>query len=250
VEFKMDELTDYEHTRYHRQMLIEGWGEEGQLKLKSARVFIAGAGGLGSPVSIYLAVAGVGEVRLCDADTVELSNLNRQILHTDARIGEPKAVSAQKSLAELNPAIKAVTYSDYLDVNNIAEIIGRPDIVVDCLDNFETRYLLNTYCIEHRVPLVHGAISGLIGQLTFLSPLETPCLRCIFPEPPPKGIFPVAGVTPGVIGCMQGMEVLKFLTGVGTPLKGRLLFFNGEEMAFDTVNVKRRPSCPDCGDMV
>ena len=245
----MQKLTDYEQTRYHRQMLIEGWGKEGQMKLKSARVFVAGAGGLGSPVSIYLAVAGVGEIRICDADTVELSNLNRQILHTDARIGEPKSASAQKSLGELNPAIKVVTYSDYLDRNNIAGIVDRPDIVVDCLDNFETRYLLNTYCTKYRIPFVHGAIWGLIGQITFLSPPETPCLRCIFPEPPPKGTFPVLGVTPGVIGCMQGMEVLKFLTGVGTPLKGRLLFFNGEEMAFDTVNVKWRPSCPDCGDM-
>jgi len=245
----MEQLMDYELTRYHRQMLIEGWGKEGQLKLKSARVFVAGAGGLGSPVSIYLAVAGVGEIRICDADTVELSNLNRQILHTDARIGEPKAASAQKSLGELNPAIKVVTYSDHLDGDSIARIVGRPDIVVDCLDNFETRYLLNTYCTEHRIPFVHGAIWGLIGQLTFLSPPETPCLRCIFPEPPPKGTLPVAGVTPGVIGCMQGMEVLKFLTGVGTTLKGRLLFFNGEEMTFDTITVKRRPSCPDCGEM-
>jgi molybdopterin/thiamine biosynthesis adenylyltransferase len=245
----MEKLTDYEKTRYHRQMLIEGWGEEGQIKIKSARVFVAGAGGLGSPVSIYLAIAGVGEIKICDADAVELSNLNRQVLHTDARIGQPKVVSAEKSLGELNPSIKILTHSDFLDGNSMARVVGRPDIVVDCLDNFETRYLLNAYCIEHSIPFVHGAIWGLIGQVTFLSPPETPCLRCIFPEPPPKGTFPVAGVTPGVIGCMQGMEVLKSLTGVGTTLKGRLLFFDGEEMVFDTVNVKRRPSCPDCGDL-
>jgi adenylyltransferase/sulfurtransferase len=243
----MEKLTDYEKTRYDRQMLIKGWGEGGQIKLKSSRVFVAGAGGLGSPVSIYLAIAGVGEIRICDADTIELSNLNRQILHTDARIGELKAVSGDKTLGELNPTINILTYSDYLDGNSVARMVGQPDVVVDCLDNFETRYLLNAYCIEHKIPFVHGAVWGMIGQVTFLRPPETPCLRCLFPEAPPKEVFPVVGVTPGVIGCLQAMEVLKSLTGVGTTLKGKLLFFDGEEMTFNTVNVKRTPSCPDCG---
>ena len=245
----MEKLTDYDKTRYNRQMLIDGWGEKGQTKLKSSKVFIAGAGGLGSPVSIYLAVAGVGEISLCDADTLELSNLNRQILHPDARVGELKAVSAGKTLGALNPSINIRTCSDYLDESNIERIVGDPDIVVDCLDNFETRYLLNTYCIRNRIPFVHGAIHGMMGQLTFLAPPETPCLRCIIPESPPKEIFPVVGVTPGVIGCIQAMEVLKSLTGVGTTLKCRLLFFDGNDMSFSSFNVKRTPSCPDCGSL-
>jgi molybdopterin/thiamine biosynthesis adenylyltransferase len=246
----MAELTDYEKTRYSRQMLIDGWGETGQIKLKSSSVFIAGAGGLGSPVSIYLAIAGVGEIKICDADTVELSNLNRQILHTDARIGEPKAMSAGKTLAEMNPTISISTSPDLLDEKSVDKAVGQPDISVDCLDNFETRYLLNAYCTKHRIPLVHGAVWGMIGQTTFLYPPDTPCLRCIFPEAPPKETFPVLGATPGVIGCFQAMEVLKFLTGSGTNLKGRLLFFDGEEMTFNSVEVKRNPACPDCGHLV
>ncbi len=248
-EDRVETLTNYDKTRYDRQMMIEGWGEEGQAKLKTSSVFIAGAGGLGSPVSIYLAIAGVGELRICDADRPELSNLNRQILHTDERIGELKAVSAEKTLRELNPTIKIVTYSDYLDENSVERIVGKPDIIVDCLDNFETRYLLNSYCVKNNIPFVHGAIWGMIGQVTFLHPPETPCLRCLVPEPPPKEVFPVVGVTPGVIGCIQAMEVLKFLTGVGTPLKERLLVLDGEEMIFTSANVKRIPSCQECGSI-
>ncbi len=245
----METLTDYDRTRYDRQMLIHGWGEEGQIKLKASQVFIAGAGGLGSPVSIYLAVAGVGEMRICDADKLELSNLNRQILHTDARVGELKSASAEKTLRELNPTLNIVAHSDYIDKNSIERVIGRPDIIVDCLDNFETRYLLNSYCIQNRIPLVHGAIWGMMGQVTFVSPPETPCLRCLCPEPPPKEIFPVVGATPGIIGCVQAMETLKYLTGVGTMLKGKLLILDGEEMDFNSVNVKRSPSCPECGGL-
>jgi molybdopterin/thiamine biosynthesis adenylyltransferase len=240
-------LTDYEKTRYDRQMLIDGWGEAGQLKLKASRVFIAGAGGLGSPVASYLAVAGVGEIRLCDADRVELSNLNRQILHSDARIGQLKSASAEQTLRELNPTLNIVAFSDYLDQDSIARVVGRPDVVVDCLDNYETRYLLNSYCIKHNVPLVHGAIWGMMGQATFVHPPETPCLKCLFPSPPPKEVFPVVGVTPGIIGSIQAMEVLKYLTGIGATLKGRLLIFEGEDMSFNSVKVKRPPSCPECG---
>ncbi len=243
---QMEKLTDYDKTRYNRQMLIREWGEEGQQKLKASTVFIAGAGGLGSPVSIYLAVAGVGEIKICDRDRLELSNLNRQILHTDERIGELKAVSAGKTLRELNPAINIVTYADYLDASNIDRIVGRPNIIVDCLDNFETRYLLNAYCLEHKIPFMHGAIWGMTGQMTFLHPPETPCLKCLFPEPPPKETFPVVGVTPGITGCIQAMEVLKFLTGIGTLLKRKLLIFDGEEMTFITIDVERAPACPAC----
>lgn len=243
----MVDLTEYDLTRYNRQMMIEGWAGEGQARLKASRVFIAGAGGLGSPVSIYLAVAGVGELRISDADRLELSNLNRQILHSDQRVGELKSVSAEKTLRALNPQLNVVASSDYIDADSIDRLAGRPDIIVDCLDNFETRYVLNAYCVAHKIPLVHGAIWGMTGQVTFVHSPETPCLKCLIPESPPKELFPVVGVTPGIIGCIQAMEVLKHLVGVGSTLKGRLLLFDGEEMQFHSLTLRRMPSCPVCG---
>jgi molybdopterin/thiamine biosynthesis adenylyltransferase len=245
----MNALTEYDKTRYDRQMLIPGWGERGQLKLKSATVFIAGAGGLGSPVAIYLAVAGVGTICIADADTVELSNLNRQVLHTDSRIGEPKARSAQETLCQLNPTINIVSYSESLNESNLSQIVGRPDIVIDCLDNFPTRYLLNAYCAAYGIPFVHGAVHGLLGQVSFFSPPETPCLRCVFPEAPPKEKFPVLGATPGVIGSIQAMEALKYLTGTGSNLRSALLFFDGTDMTFSIINTSQSPTCPVCADM-
>ncbi len=240
-------LSEAERERYHRQMLIEGWGEEGQRKLKEARVFIAGAGGLGSPVAIYLAVAGVGEIHICDADRIELSNLNRQILHPEARVGELKALSAQKTLEELNPHVRVVPHAEYLDASNAERIIGQPDVIVDCLDNFETRYVLNEYAVRHNIPMVHGAIWGMMGQVTFLHPPETPCFRCLFPEAPPKAVFPVVGATPGIIGSLQALEVLKYLTGVGKNLKGYLLVCEGDESEVYKFQVERAPDCPVCG---
>jgi molybdopterin-synthase adenylyltransferase len=245
----MSPLSEYDRIRYNRQMILPGWGEVGQEKLQAARVFIAGAGGLGSPVAMYLAVAGVGEIRICDADRVELSNLNRQILHGDERLGELKAESACKTMQNLNPSIQVTPIAEYLNAENSYQIIGDVDVVVDCLDNYEARYLLNDYCITHHTPMVHGAIWGLIGQLTFILPPETPCLKCIIPAPPPKETFPVVGVTPGVIGCLQAMEVLKYLTNTGTNLKGRLMFFNGEDMSLDAVIVRRAEACPACGHL-
>ncbi len=243
----MTTLTEYDLARYHRQMLIPGWGEAGQAKIKAARVFIAGAGGLGGPVSIYLAAAGVGEIRICDADVVELSNLNRQILHSDRRVGESKAASAEITLREVNPSIRVLPRHEYLDRGNVDDVVGKPDVILDCLDNLETRYLLNAYGITHNVPLVHGAIWGMTGQVSFIHPPETPCLRCIIPEAPPKETFPVVGVTPGLTGCIQALEALKFITGVGTTLKGRLLTIDGEFMKFSTLNLRRVHACPDCG---
>lgn len=243
----MARLLDYDYTRYHRQMLIPGWGEEEQKKVKASRVFVAGAGGLGSPVAIYLAIAGVGEITICDADTVELSNLNRQILHADHTIGKSKAVSAKTTLEALNPEVNVVCHAEYLDERNIEQLVGRPDVVVDCLDNFETRYLLNAYCVKNGIPFVHAGVWGLMGQVTFLSSPQTPCLRCIFPQAPPQETFPVLGATPGIIGCIQAMEVLKYLTGVGDLLYGKLLVMDGSDMKFSAIEVKRSPSCPECG---
>lgn len=243
------DLTEYDRLRYSRQMLIEGWGEDGQLKLKKARVFVAGAGGLGSPVSLYLAAAGVGEIRICDNDRVELSNLNRQILHSDERLGELKAVSAAATLNALNPEITVIPLPELLDENSVERLVGRCDVVVDCLDNYETRYLLNWYCLRHGIPFVHGGIWGLMGQVSFIHPPETPCLRCLVPKAPPKGVFPALGATPGLVGSIQAMEALKYLAGVGSNLKGKLLIIDGNSMDFFSVTTSRNPSCPDCGDL-
>jgi len=244
----MEALSEGERTRYDRQMLIDGWGEAGQQRLKSSTVFVAGAGGLGSPVSIYLAVAGVGKIVICDADVVELSNLNRQILHPEVRLGLQKVDSARQSLRALNSNVEIMTHAAYLDEDNIEGILEEPDLIVDCLDNFETRYLLNRYAIQYAIPMVHGAVWGIMGQLSFIHPPETPCLRCIFSKAPPKEVFPVVGATPGVIGCMQAMDALTYLTGVGTNLKGKLLIFEGEDMSSTSLDVQRVPACPDCGN--
>lgn len=242
-----DALTDHERARYERQMAIAGWGEQGQARIRAARVFLAGAGGLGSPAAAYLAAAGVGELRLCDADRVELSNLNRQILHCDERLGWPKADSARQALAGLNPAVRVAAFAERLEAGNLERLVGQPDAAVDCLDNFETRYLLNEYCAARGIPLVHGAVWGLTGQVTFLRPPETPCLRCLFPQPPPAGAFPVLGATAGLIGCLQALEVLKHLAGIGAALEGRLLVFDGEDSTFASLKVKRNEACPVCG---
>ena len=242
-------LTAYDRTRYNRQMILDEWGDEGQARLKSANVFIAGAGGLGSPVAIYLAAAGVGTLRICDSDVVELSNLNRQILHSDARVGEPKAESAGKTLRAFNPTIKVVTICNTLDESNAEQIIGRADVLVDCLDNYESRYILNDFSIQNHIPLVHGAIWGWMGQISFLSPPETPCLQCLVPSPPAFGTFPAVGATSGVLGSLQAIEVLKYLTGIGTNLKNTLLILDGESMSFTPILIRRDISCPACSHL-
>ena len=247
MEGNLFSLTDYDRNRYTRQMMISGWGSEGQLKLKNSTVFIAGAGGLGNPVATYLTVAGVGEIKICDFDTIEVPNLNRHILYNDRNIGDLKVKSASRTLRELNPFISISTSVDQLNAKNIDNIIGKPDVIVDCLDNFETRFLLNHYAVTQKIPVVYAAVRGMIGQVTFLIPPETPCLQCIFPEIPPKEVSPVLGATPGIVGSIQAMEALKFLTGIGTLLKNRLLIVDGEEMTFNSITIRRKSSCPECG---
>ena len=239
-------LSDDDRKRYSRQMLIDGWGEAAQLKLKNSTVFVAGAGGLGSPASIYLAVAGVGHIRLCDFDAPELANLNRQILHDDSRIGTNKAVSGKTTLERLNPSIRVTAVTEKIEAANVDALVGDAQVIVDCMDNFPTRYLLNECAIRKKIPLVHGSIWGMEGRLTFIHSPETPCLRCIFPESPPKEVFPVLGATPGVIGVMEAMEALKYLTSVGRNLKGRLLLWSGGDGDFRVLKVRRDPNCPTC----
>jgi len=233
--------------RYKRQILL--FGEEGQEKLKKAHIFIAGAGGLGSPISIYLAVAGIGTITIVDKDIVELTNLNRQILHNDNDIGRKKTTSAEAKLIAFNPDIMIRVIDTTIDKTNVMRLVGKSDGIVDAMDNFPTRYLLNETAVKKNIPLFHGAIRGLYGQATTIIPGKTPCLKCIFPNAPPKEIFPVVGVTPGFIGMIQATEVLKYLINDGRLLSNRLFIWDGFEAHADEIIVEWNPKCPVCGNI-
>ena len=240
-------LSERERQRYHRQMLI--FGEEGQDRLKRARVFIAGAGGLGSPVATYLAVAGVGTITIVDHDTVEISNLNRQVLHWDPDVGRPKCESAEEKLRAINPDIEIRALDETIDNANVGELTRGSDVIVDAMDNYPTRYLLNRAAIRHRIPFIHGAIRGFDGQVMTVIPGRTACLRCVFPSAPPAEQFPVIGVTAGTIGLIQATEVIKYLVGTGDLLENRLLIWDGLRTTLDRIDVQRNPGCPDCGNL-
>ncbi|MDD1663808.1 MAG: HesA/MoeB/ThiF family protein [Methanomicrobiales archaeon] len=239
-------LTPRERERYRRQILL--FGEEGQERLKRAGIFIAGVGGLGSPVAIYLAVAGVGTLTIVDSDVVDQSNLNRQILHYDRDIGKKKIASAGEKLREINPDITIRTIDAHLDETNARNLVGDSDGIVDAMDNYPARYLLNRIALERKIPLFHGAIRGMYGQATTIIPGETPCLSCIFPKPPPEEVFPVVGVTPGLIAMVQATEVLKFLLGTGNLLVNRLFLWDGMQAQASEICVERNPCCAVCGD--
>lgn len=238
-------LSERERDRYRRQILL--FGEDGQERLRNAKIFIAGAGGLGSPIAIYLAVAGIGTLTVVDMDVVERTNLNRQILHYDRDIGKKKTTSAEEKLREINPDITVRVIDTTIDEKNVTRLVGRSDGIVDAMDNFPTRYLLNETAIRKKIPLFHGAIRGMYGQTTTIVPGVTPCLKCIFPKAPPKEVFPVVGVTPGLIGTIQATEVIKYLIHDGRLLAGRLLVWDGMEAHAEEVCVERDPKCPVCG---
>ena len=243
-------LTERELQRYDRQMMIYGFGEEGQEKLKQARVFIAGAGGLGSPVAVYLAVAGVGTIRIADHDKVELSNLNRQILHWDENIGEEKAESASGKLKKLNTDIKIETVAETITEANVTKLVGDADLIVDAMDNLPTRYLLNKTAMEKGIPFFHGAVYGYEGRAMTVIPGKSACLYCLYHGvEAPEEKFPVIGVTPGVIGCIQAAEVIKYMTGQGELLTGRLLNYDGLRMKFTEFKINRDPDCAHCGNL-
>jgi molybdopterin/thiamine biosynthesis adenylyltransferase len=244
-------LTREERERYDRQIMIYGFGEEGQEKLKRARVFIAGAGGLGSPVSIYLAVAGVGTMRIVDHDKVELSNLNRQVLHWDENIGMEKTVSAIAKLKKINPGVKIEAIAETITEANISQLVADFDLIVDAMDNLPTRYLLNKTAIEKGIPFFHGAVYGFEGRAMTILPGETACLNCIYRgTTTPKEKFPVIGVTPAVIGCIQATEVIKHIVGLGKLLTNTLLAYDALEMTFTELKVKKDPNCEHCGNLI
>jgi molybdopterin-synthase adenylyltransferase len=234
------------YTRYERQMLIPGWGRKGQDRLRAATVFIAGAGGLGSPAAIYLAAAGVGALRVCDCGAPELSNLNRQILYCDDDIGTDKAHAACAMLRTVNPDVTLVPLAERITEAGIASLVGESDIIIDCLDTFETRHVVNRFAVSRRIPLVHAGIYGLCGQLTFIHQPETPCLGCFYPGTTTRELFPVAGPTAGVIGALEALEAIKWIVGIGTLLKGRLLIWDGESMEFHQVPIFRNHECRVC----
>ncbi|HEX5799903.1 MAG TPA: molybdopterin-synthase adenylyltransferase MoeB [Gaiellaceae bacterium] len=248
-------LSADQRARYSRHLLIPEVGEAGQQKLLSSRVLLIGAGGLGSPASLYLAAAGVGTLGIIDADVVDDSNLQRQIVHSTERLGEPKAASAKRTVEALNPDVEVKAYQERLTSENVERILADGwDVIVDGADNFPTRYLVNDAAVWHDIPLVHGSIYRFEGQVTVFTPHQGPCYRCLFPTPPPPELAPscaeggVLGVLPGIIGSLQASEALKLLLGIGETLQGRLLMFDALATTVDEVSIRRDPSCPVCGE--
>jgi molybdopterin/thiamine biosynthesis adenylyltransferase/rhodanese-related sulfurtransferase len=240
--------------RYSRHFILPEVGEAGQAKLLDAKVLLIGAGGLGSPTAYYLAAAGVGTIGIVDDDVVDRSNLQRQILHSDERVGMPKVESAAKTLQGLNPDVKVIGYRERVTSENVIRLFQDYDIIVDGCDNFPTRYLVNDACVFTNKPNVHGSIFQFEGQATVFWPGKGPCYRCLFPEPPPPGAAPscqeagVLGVLPGLVGCVQAVETVKMILGIGKPLVGRLLHFDTLAMEIKQLKLRRDPECPVCGD--
>ena len=249
----MTTLAQAELVRYSRHLILPDVGVPGQEKLKAARVLLIGAGGLGSPAALYLAAAGVGTLGIVDFDNVDVTNLQRQILHGTKDVGRPKLQSARERIADVNPHVLLETYETALTSKNALDIVSGYDIVVDGTDNFATRYLVNDACVLLGKPNVYGSIFRFEGQASVFALPDGPCYRCLFPEPPPPGLVPscaeggVLGVLPGLVGTIQATETIKLIVGAGEPLKGRLLLIDTLGMQFRTVNVRKDPTCPACG---
>lgn len=249
------DLTPAQLDRYSRHILLPEVGERGQEKLLKSRVLLLGAGGLGAPASLYLAAAGVGTLGLVDADTVDASNLQRQIVHATSRLGLPKVDSAETVLTDLNPDVKIVKYQERLNSGNVDRIFDAGwDVIVDGCDNFPTRYLVNDASVFKRIPVVHGSIFRFDGQVTTFNPFHGPCYRCLYPEPPPPHLAPscaeggVLGILPGIVGTLEATEAIKLILGLGEPLVGRLLTYDSLSMSFRTLKLRRDKNCPVCGE--
>lgn len=243
-------LTEYDLLRYRRQIFYPYLGEDGQEKLKNAHVVVAGLGGLGSPNAIYLAAAGIGHLTLIDSDVVSLSNLNRQILHYDQDIGREKVFSGAEKLRLLNANVQVTPVVERIDQNNAARLVEGAQVVIDGLDNFETRLILNQACVTLGIPFIHGGVHSLLGEVTTIIPGETPCFACLCQDiPEQEEEIPVLGPLPGMIACVQVMEAIKYLAGFGTLLTGRMLFIDGSDMTFSTIHIEKAKHCPVCGDI-
>ncbi len=245
-------LTAHELERYERQIMLEGFGEGGQEKLKRAKVFIAGAGGLGSAASLYLTAAGVGIIRIVDHDRVELSNLNRQVLHWDKDIGKRKVASALEKLEQLNQSVDIEAIEETITEANVSQLVAGFDLIVDAMDNLPTRYLLNKTALDKGIPLFHGAVYGFEGRAMTIIPGDTACLMCAYRGATrvlDEGKFPVIGVTPAAIGCIQAMEVIKYVVGIGKLLTNRLLIYDGLNLKFNEFLVRKDPNCKHCSNL-
>lgn len=248
-------LTREQRVRYSRHLLMPEVGAEGQARLLGSSVLLVGAGGLGSPAALYLAAAGVGTLGIVDFDVVDLSNLQRQVLHTTDRVGERKVESARRSIGALNPDVRVVALDEMLTAENVGRIIAGYDVIVDGTDTFDTRYVLNDAAVAAGVPVVHASVFRFEGQLTVLRPPVGPCYRCLYPTPPPPELAPgcsvagVLGVVPGIMGLLQANEALKLLLGIGEPLVGRLLLFDALEESFTELRLRRDPACPVCSEV-
>lgn len=247
-------LTEEQIQRYSRHIILKDVGGKGQQKLLAGKVLIIGAGGLGAPIALYLAAAGVGTIGIADADDVDITNLQRQVIHFTPDVGKPKVISAAEKIAAINPDVTVNTYQEWVSAANIARLIGDYDFIIDGTDNFAAKFLINDACILGNRPYSHGGILQFDGQTITVKPKESACYRCIFPEPPPKDAIPtcsqagVIGVLPGVLGTIQATEAIKFLLGKGELLTGRLLTYNALRMRFREVPLKRNVNCPVCGD--
>ena len=247
------EFSEEQINRYSRHILLPEVGGKGQKKLAKAKVFIIGAGGLGSPVALYLAAAGVGTLGLIDSDTVDLSNLQRQVLHHTPDLNRPKVTSAKEKILALNPDVKVETYEDRLTSRNALDLISQYDIVIDGVDNFPAKFLINDACFFAKKPLVHGGILKFDGRVFTIIPDQSACYRCIFKEPPPPGKVPscqeagIIGVVAGIIGTIQATESLKLILGIGQPLTDRIMDFNAQTTKFREIQTKRNPNCQLCG---
>lgn len=233
--------------RYERQLIIPGFGMKGQRKLKNASVAVVGAGGLGSAVNMYLAAAGIGEMVLIDYDKVEIGNLNRQIMYFEKDIGESKINSAVEKLKKINSGVEITGFEKEINKENAFDLIKGSTCIVDCVDNFRTRYVLNDAALKLNIPFFHGACRAWVGQATTIIPGESACLKCIFPKPPPEEKTPIVGSVAGTIGTIQATEVIKFLLGVQPLLTNRLLMYDSKFLTYDLVHVKRKEDCPSCG---
>jgi adenylyltransferase/sulfurtransferase len=241
-------LTDEDLARYNRQIILPEFGEEGQKKLRQATVFVAGAGGLGSPVSIYLTCAGIGRIILVDYESVDISNLNRQILHWEEDVGEKKVVSGNRKLKRLNSTVDVTARAIRVTAENAEGLLDGVDLVMDCLDNMESRFVLNEACFRKGTPFIHGGLRGLMGEVTTIIPGETPCLECLFPRGPERTEpFPVFGATAALVASLQVMEAIKLLAGFGELLTGRMLYIDGKEMQFRSIRMKKNQQCRICG---
>jgi molybdopterin/thiamine biosynthesis adenylyltransferase len=247
-------LSADDEARYARHLVLDGVGRDGQQRLAAASVLIVGVGGLGSPVGLYLAAAGIGRIGLVDPDVVDVTNLQRQVIHDTARIGMGKVESAATAIGRLNPGVAVEQHPVALGAENALSILEGYDVVIDAADNFPARYLLNDASLHLRIPVVHGSVYRFEGQATVFRPYSGPCYRCLFPQPPPPELAPncaeagVLGVLPGTIGMIQATETLKLILGTGDTLEGRLLTYDALGTVFDTLSVQRNPECPACGD--